>query len=83
MVLFAKSRARGKSFDSVKRVFLPAVLLLLALPQALATDVPFPTEHNIDATFGGASSVFAADVDGDGDTDVLGAALEDDDITWW
>ena len=79
----AKSRARGKSFDSVKRVFLPAVLLLLALPQALATDVPFPTEHNIDATFGGASSVFAADVDGDGDTDVLGAALEDDDITWW
>ena len=41
------------------------------------------TEHGIDEAFGGAFSVFAADVDGDGDTDVLGAALNANDITWW
>ncbi len=41
------------------------------------------TEHTVDGTFGGASSVFAADVDGDGDTDVLGAAWAAARITWW
>ena len=41
------------------------------------------TEHTIDGEFSGASSVYAADVDGDGDTDVLGAAFRDDEITWW
>lgn len=41
------------------------------------------TAHIIDAEFGGANDVFAEDVDGDGDIDVLGAAYNDDDITWW
>ena len=41
------------------------------------------TEHPIDAEFDGAWSVNAADVDGDGDMDVLGAAYYHDDITWW
>ena len=41
------------------------------------------SEHTIDAAFDGAFSVFAADVDGDGDADVLGAAGIDHDITWW
>ncbi len=40
-------------------------------------------EHTVDGAFDGASSVYAADVDGDGDLDVLGAACMDDDITWW
>ncbi len=40
-------------------------------------------EHTIDGSFDGANSVYAADVDGDGDLDVLGAADLDDDITWW
>ncbi len=40
-------------------------------------------EHTVDGYFSYAISVYAADVDGDGDTDVLGAALVDDDITWW
>ena len=48
-----------------------------------ATDVPFTTEHTIDGAFAGAWSVYAGDVDGDGDTDVLGAAALDDEITWW
>jgi hypothetical protein len=37
----------------------------------------------VDAWFSGAFSVYAADVDGDGDMDVLGAACYDDAITWW
>jgi hypothetical protein len=41
------------------------------------------TEHVIDSTFGGAWSVYAGDLDGDDDADVLGAARDADDITWW
>lgn len=40
-------------------------------------------EHTINDHFNGACSVHAADVDGDGDIDVLGAARYDDEITWW
>ncbi len=40
-------------------------------------------EHTIDNQFENARSVYAEDVDGDGDMDVLGAAFGDDDITWW
>lgn len=40
-------------------------------------------EHVVNHQFGGASSVFAADVNGDGKMDVLGTASQDDDIFWW
>jgi hypothetical protein len=40
-------------------------------------------EHPIDSTFDGARSAYAADIDGDSDIDILGAAINDDDITWW
>ena len=40
-------------------------------------------EHTVDGNFGGARSVYAADVDGDGNADILGAAYNADDITWW
>ena len=40
-------------------------------------------EHTVDAEFDGAWSVFATDVDGDGDVDVLGGASQADDIAWW
>jgi hypothetical protein len=39
--------------------------------------------HTIDGAFDGATSVAAADLDGDGDLDVIGAAVYADDITWW
>jgi len=41
------------------------------------------TEHTVDGNFNGAWSTYSEDVDGDGDMDVLGAAFNDDDITWW
>ncbi|NQT34860.1 T9SS type A sorting domain-containing protein, partial [bacterium] len=41
------------------------------------------TEHTIAGDFDFAISVYAADIDGDGDMDVLGAAAGADDITWW
>ena len=39
--------------------------------------------HPIDSTFGGAYSVYGADIDGDGDVDVVGAARNDNDIAWY
>jgi hypothetical protein len=42
-----------------------------------------PVLHTIDGNFDLACSVYAVDVDGDGDIDVLGAAADADDITWW
>lgn len=40
-------------------------------------------EHEVNKQFSGASSVFAADVNGDGKMDILGTAIYDDDIFWW
>ena len=41
------------------------------------------TERTVSSDFAGARSTFAADIDGDGDLDVTGAAETADDITWW
>ena len=63
--------------------FLPYVLLVLSVGRAWAVDVPFSAAQTIDGDFDSANSVRAADMDGDGDLDVLGAAGFADDITWW
>ncbi|MCB2211172.1 VCBS repeat-containing protein [bacterium] len=39
--------------------------------------------HNVDTSFDGVTSVYAEDIDGDGDLDVLGAGSRSDAITWW
>jgi hypothetical protein len=41
------------------------------------------TKHLIEAEYGGPWSLYVADVDGDGDLDVLGAADYGYEITWW
>ena len=41
------------------------------------------TKHAVASDFEGASSVFAADVDGDSDKDILAAALVGDRVAWW
>ena len=41
------------------------------------------TAHTITTSANGASSVFAIDVDGDGDIDVLSASSGDDKIAWY
>ena len=54
------------------------LILLLALgfcaAPAEAWEVPFSTIKTVSGSFAGADSVFVADVDGDGDMDILGAA---------
>ncbi|MGR3318272.1 MAG: FG-GAP-like repeat-containing protein [Candidatus Anammoxibacter sp.] len=44
---------------------------------------PSFTAHTISTSVNGVISVFAADVDGDGDMDVLSASNSDDKITWY
>ncbi len=41
------------------------------------------TQQIVDDNFSGASNVHAADVDGDGDTDILGTAWSGNEVVWW
>jgi len=41
------------------------------------------TKHTIDDNFHDARSIYVTDMDADGDMDVLGAAKEFNDISWW
>lgn len=41
------------------------------------------TKQVITNDYPGARSVYAADIDGDGDTDIAGAALVSNELTWW
>lgn len=69
----------GNGFDSsaaVSWLAQPGELHLSSTPAA-------PVTHTVAGSFIGAISVHAADVDGDGDMYVLGAAYLANDITWW
>jgi hypothetical protein len=59
------------------------LVLVLAPGLLLARDVPFGAQAVISTAANEAESVYAADVDGDGDTDVLSASSYDDKIAWY
>ncbi len=65
----------------MNRIILITILVLI-VPALLSAQINW-TEHTIAANFDYARSVFAIDLDDDGDVDVLGAAEFADDITWW
>jgi hypothetical protein len=41
------------------------------------------SEHVVDGDFEYPQGVYAADIDGDNDVDIIGAAATDDEIAWW
>jgi hypothetical protein len=57
-------------------------LLIIMIPGILLAQIGW-TEHIVDNDFDKSYSVYAADVDGDNDLDILGAAYDDDAISWW
>ena len=60
------------------RKLLPVHILL-----SIVVGQPVFTEHVISSSADGATSVHAADVDGDGDMDVLSASANDNKIAWY
>ena len=60
-----------------------ALLLLPFAASAQAGEVPFGSQQEISTAANGPISVFAADVDGDGDLDVVSASYADDKVAWY
>jgi len=61
--------------------FLIVVFLLFACTSLFA-QISF-TKHLLDGNFTSANGVVSADVDGDGDMDILGSAIDANDVAWW
>jgi hypothetical protein len=76
--LFARPVARRRR----RRAPSPAAVESLRT-RTLLSNVPFAPQATISTGADSARSVFAADVDGDGDTDVLSASANDDKIAWY
>ena len=66
-------------FMPVKRFTITIILSMFSYEFALC-DI---TEHLISTTANGACSVYAADMDGDGNMDVLSATVQDHKISWY
>ncbi|NQU05052.1 MAG: hypothetical protein HQ568_03090, partial [Calditrichaeota bacterium] len=62
--------------------YLLAFAVVFVATQVCVAQIEF-TEHTIAGNFDRAVSVYAEDIDGDGDMDVLGASPSAGDITWW
>ena len=77
-----QSRITATSFAAVLSPLVGLAASLAGALPAVGADVPF-TEHVISTTAIGGTSVFATDLDGDGDTDVLSASESGNKIAWY
>jgi hypothetical protein len=68
---------RFEQSDGVSWLAVPGQLALATAPAAA------PVKHTLEDGAGTPSSVFVADVDGDGDNDVLRTGWDDQQIVWW
>ena len=59
------------------------ILIILTFGSILFAQPSITTEYLVDGSLDGARSVYATDMDGDGDVDIVGAGEEYDDISWW
>ena len=59
------------------------IYFTLFITLSIISAQPTFTEHAISTSADGALSVYAADVDGDGDMDVLSASEDDSKIAWY
>jgi len=64
------------------KVFSVLLIIVFSLTTNIFSQVQF-TPHTITTGAEFASSVYAIDVDGDGDIDVLSASFDDDKIAWY
>lgn len=60
-----------------------ALVLLLLTPSLAAVELPFGAELVVDGALAGARLLVASDIDRDGDSDLVAAAREDDDVVWF
>ena len=66
----------------MRRLIGCAMLIMIFVPDMVLCQISF-TAHDITTSVDGAISVYAVDVDGDGDIDVLSASLWDHKIAWY
>ena len=79
-IMIKSIRLSGKAFDLKLLGLVFAIVASISLNSF--AEIEF-TKHTIKSDFAGANFCYAADVDGDGDIDVLGTAQDADDIAWW
>lgn len=65
-----------------KLLYFLLLILTLLTSVSLFAQTNF-TKHLIDENFAGANGVVSADIDGDGDMDIIGSAINANEVAWW